>query len=274
MPDRQINQLLDMQERGLHYGDGLFETLLKVNDEIPLWNNHLDRLQRGCKKLEISLPEESWLLDKIEAESSGHDSAVIKLIVTRGNGGRGLEIPVAGQASVFVLRYPYKPISQLELELDVAICQTRLPINPNLAGLKHLNRLDYVLAAIELGRLGNKNEAILLDTDGYVVEGIISNLFFCQGENVYTPSLEFAGVEGIMRQQILKYFEDQAIHVEIGRFNCDLLLNASECFLCNSVHGIRPIRALDDVIFTTGTISQMLMRSFNSKSTTGPQAAS
>jgi 4-amino-4-deoxychorismate lyase len=131
----------------------------------------------------------------------------------------------------------------------------------------------YVLAAIELGRLGNKNEAILLDTDGYVVEGIISNLFFCLDEKVYTPSLEFAGVEGIMRQQILKYLEDQAIHVEIGRFNCDLLLNASECFLCNSVHGIRPIHAIDDAIFTTGTISQMLMRSFNSITATGSRAA-
>ena len=116
-------------------------------------------------------------------------------------------------------------------------------------------------------------EAILLDTDGYVVEGIISNLFFCLDEKVYTPSLEFAGVEGIMRQQILKYFEDQAIHVEIGRFYCDLLLNASECFLCNSVHGIRPIHAIDDAIFTTGTISQMLMRSFNSKTATGSRAA-
>ena len=273
MPDTQINQMLDMQERGLHYGDGLFETLLKVNGEIPLWDYHLDRLQRGCKKLAISLPGENWLLDKIEAESSGHDSAVIKLIVTRGIGGRGLEIPPTRQASVFVLRYPHSAISQSDLELDVAICRTRLPINPNLAGLKHLNRLDYVLAAIELGRLGNKNEAILLDTDGYIVEGIISNLFFCLDDKVYTPSLEFAGVEGIMRQQILKYFEDRAIHVDIGRFNCDLLLSASECFLCNSVHGIRPIRAIDDAIFTTGTISQMLMRSFNSNPGTGSQAA-
>jgi len=273
MPDTQINQMLDMQERGLHYGDGLFETLLKVNADIPLWSSHYQRLKRGCKKLCISLPEEKWLLDKIGAETSGYDSAVVKLIVTRGIGGRGLEMPTVNQTSVFVLRYPYSAIDHSELELDVTICHTRLAINPNLAGIKHLNRLDYVLAAIELAEIGNKNEAILRDTDGYIVEGIVSNLFFCLRGEVYTPSLEFAGVEGIMRQQILNYLEDQAIHVNIGRFNCDLLLSASECFLCNNVHGIRPIRAIDNAIFTTGTISQMLMRSFNSKTSTVPQAA-
>jgi 4-amino-4-deoxychorismate lyase len=263
MPDTQINQMLDIQERGLHYGDGLFETLLKVNGGIPLWKYHLDRLQRGCDKLALNLPGENWLLDKIETESSGHDSAVIKLIVTRGIGGRGLEIPTAGQASVFVLRYPYTAINQAELEIDVGLCQTRLPINQNLAGLKHLNRLDYVLAAIELGSMDNKNEAILCDSDGYIVEGIISNLFFCLQGEVYTPSLEFAGVEGIMRQQILRHLEDQAIPVQIGRFQPDLLLNASECFLCNSVHGVRPIRCIDDAKYSTGAISQMLIKVFN-----------
>jgi len=221
MSDLQINQVLDMQERGLHYGDGLFET--------------------GCDKLHIPLPDEKWLLEKIEAETKGHDSAVIKLIVTRGIGGRGLELPLYNQASVFVLRYPYTAINQAELEIDVGLCQTRLPINQNLAGLKHLNRLDYVLAAIELG----------------------SNLFFCSQGEVYTPSLEFAGVEGIMRQQILKHLEDQAIPVHIGRFQPDLLLNASECFLCNSVHGVRPIRSIDDAKYSNGAISQMLIKAFN-----------
>jgi len=263
MSDLQINQVLDMQERGLHYGDGLFETLLQLNGEIPLWSAHYARLSRGCDKLHIPLPDEKWLLEKIEAETKGHDSAVIKLIVTRGIGGRGLELPLYNQASVFVLRYPYTAINQAELEIDVGLCQTRLPINQNLAGLKHLNRLDYVLAAIELGSMDNKNEAILCDSDGYIVEGIISNLFFCSQGEVYTPSLEFAGVEGIMRQQILKHLEDQAIPVHIGRFQPDLLLNASECFLCNSVLGVRPIRSIDDAKYSTGAISQMLIKAFN-----------
>ena len=263
MPDFQLQQVLDMQERGLHYGDGLFETLLKLDGEIGLWSYHYSRLRKGCNRLQIPLPEEQWLLQKIETETTGYDSVVIKLIVTRGIGGRGLELPKHNQASVFILSYPYTAIDEDTLKLDVTICQTRLPLNPNLAGIKHLNRLDYVLATIELGQIGNKDEALLCDTEGYLVEGIISNLFFCIGEEVYTPSLEFAGVEGVMRLQILNYLDDQGIAVQIGRFPPDLLLKASECFLCNSVRGVRPVRSIDEVIFSSGTISQMLMQVFN-----------
>jgi len=272
MPDFQNSQMFDTQDRGLHYGDGLFETLLKQNGEIPLWGKHYDRLRKGCNKLHIYLPEAEWLLQKIDAETKDHNSAVIKLIVTRGIGGRGLELPQDNQASVFVFRYPYIAISDEDLNLNVAICQTRLPLNPNLAGLKHLNRLDYVLAAIELERMDNRNEAILCDTDGYLVEGIISNLFFCIEEEVYTPSLEFAGVEGIMRQQILKYLEAQTLVVKIGRFYPDLLLRSDECFLCNSVSGVRPIDLIDDYKFSTGTISKMLMQTFNANETFASRA--
>ena len=259
-----------MQERGLHYGDGLFETLLKLNGEIPLWSCHYSRLRRGCNILHIPLPDEKWLLHKIDAETRGHDSVVIKLIVTRGSGGRGLELPQHNQASVFILKYPYNAINAEALNLDVAICRTRLPLNPNLAGLKHLNRLDYVLATIELGRMDKRNEAILCDTDGYIVEGIVSNLFFCLHGEVYTPSLKFAGVEGVMREKILNYFEDQAVPVQIGRFYPDLLIKASECFLCNSIHGVRPIRSIDDSTFATGTISQMLIQTFNPNRKSNP----
>ena len=273
MPDIQINQLLDMQERGLHYGDGLFETLLKFNAEMPLWNCHYSRLQNGCNQLHIPLPDEKWLLQKIEAETQGHDSVVIKVIVTRGIGGRGLELPKHKQASVFILKYPYTAINDEDLNLNVAICQTRLPLNPNLAGLKHLNRLDYVLAAIELERMGNKNEALLCDTDGYIVEGIVSNLFFCIQGEVYTPSLNLSGVAGIMRQKILNYLESQAMPVQIGRFYPELLLKASECFLCNSVHGVRPIRTIDESEFASGKITQMLMREFNTNKSSNPMSA-
>ena len=272
MPDSQINQLLHMQERGLHYGDGLFETLLKLDSELPLWDSHYSRLQKGCNRLHIPIPGEQWLRQKIDAETSTDDSVVIKVIVTRGIGGRGLELPKHNQASVFILKYPYTAMNGEALKLDVTICNTRLPLNRNLAGLKHLNRLDYVLATIELGQMGNKSEALLCDTDGYLVEGIVTNLFFCDREKVYTPSLEFAGVEGIMRQKILEYLAGQAIPVQIGRFYPDLLLAANECFLCNSVHGVRPIRSIDEANFATGAINQMLMQVFNKKTKSAPLA--
>jgi 4-amino-4-deoxychorismate lyase len=273
MPDIQYNQLLDTQERGLHYGDGLFETLLKIDGGIPLWSSHYGRLRKGCDKLQLPLPDEKWLLQRIDAETQGQDSVVIKVIVTRGRGGRGLKLPGHNQVSVFILKYPYTAINDEELKLNVAICQTRLPLNPNLAGLKHLNRLDYVLATIELEQMANKDEALLCDTEGYIVEGIVSNLFFCIQGEVYTPSLEFSGVEGVMRQEILNYLASQTIPVQIGRFYPELLLKASECFLCNSVHGVRPIHSIDDSFFTRGEFTQMLIQKFNTNRKSKPISA-
>ncbi len=263
MSDLSINQILDVQERGLHYGDGLFETLLMLNREIPLWDSHYDRLRRGCERLHIRLPDQKWLLNKINEEAETQDSVVLKIIVTRGSGGRGLTLPRDNQVSVFVLSYPYTAISEKSLELDVAICQTRLPVNPNLAGIKHLNRLDYVLAAFELDRIGKMNEAILCDTDGYIVEGIVSNLFFSLEDEIHTPSVEFAGVEGVMRRQIFKYFEARGTAVQVGRYSPEILFKSSECFMCNSVQGVRPIRSINGEKFSIGTISQMLMQTFS-----------
>jgi len=269
MPDLEINQVLDWQERGLHYGDGLFETLLKFNGEIPLWQDHYQRLKKGCERLRIPLADESWLLQKVSRESSDRNSAVIKIIVTRGCGGRGLRLPAQNQSSIFVLKYPYIEITDENLALEVSICQTRLPINRNLAGLKHLNRLDYVLAAMEIENRDNKDEGILCDTDDFLVEGVISNLFFYDDETMYTPTLEFAGVEGVMRKRVIEYLQRQGIPLQVGRFSPELLLQAKECFMCNSVYGIRPIKTIDQQKYVTGPISQMLVNEFSPEARSG-----
>jgi len=260
-----VNETLDWQERGLHYGDGLFETLLKFRGEIPLWKDHYRRLYKGCQRLRIALPKEAWLLEKIARETGEMESAIVKIIVTRGNGGRGLKLPANNYPSLFVFKYPWSEITESELALEVEVCETRLPINPNLAGIKHLNRLDYVLAALELESKGQKNEGILCDTEGYLVEGIISNLFFCLQDQVYTPSLELAGVAGIMRRKILSYFKSQGINVEVGRFSTELLMQSSECFMCNSVQGVRPIRSIGQHRFDLGPLTRDLMEIFNSR---------
>lgn len=267
MPEIIVNEILDWQERGLHYGDGLFETLLKQGGKIPLWEYHYQRLYSGCQRLQIAVPEEQWFVEKIAQETQGTDASVVKIIVTRGVGGRGLKLPAKNQPSIFVHEYPYTEIPEKKLEFDVAICETRLPINPNLAGIKHLNRLDYVLAALELEAKGHKGEGILCDTDGFIVEGIVSNLFFCLKDKLYTPSLEMAGVEGVMRRQILNYLESQEINIEIGRFPVQMLMEASECFLCNSVQGVRPVRSLDQVRLNIGPLTRELIKIFNIRPT-------
>ena len=256
-----INETLESQERGLHYGDGLFETLLKIDGEIPYWASHYQRLIKGCKRLFLPMPDLTWLENKLEEVSNNTETCVIKIIVTRGIGGRGLNLPDPKQSSVFVFSYPYTCPDNTPLNLSV--CDTRLPINLNLAGLKHLNRLDYVLATIELNNKQNKDEAILLDTKGFVIEGIISNLFFCKDGQLFTPNLTQVGVEGIMRSKIIEHFNKSEIHVHIDRYDLNRLRQADECFLCNSVQGIRPIGSIDEQLFETGPITQSMMNSFS-----------
>ena len=128
MPESQINQLLHMQERGLHYGDGLFETLLKLDGEIPLWDSHYSRLQKGCNRLHIPIPGEQWLRQKIDAETSTEESVVIKVIVTRGIGGRGLELPKHNQASVFILKAHETTKIQVKIVQELPTFQLRFKV--------------------------------------------------------------------------------------------------------------------------------------------------
>lgn len=269
MTETPVNDAIDWQERGLHYGDGLFETLLKIGGRIPFWKDHYQRLSEGCYRLQITAPTADWLNDKIIQQTQGVDTAVVKLIVTRGKGGRGLKLPERNRPSIFVFKYPYTALKDQQMAIDVAICETRLAINPNLAGIKHLNRLDYVLAALELEAKGQKDEGILCDTDGFLVEGIISNLFFCLQDQVYTPSLDLVGVNGIMRKHVLQYFESEGIKVKIGRFPAQLLMQASEIFMCNSVQGVRPIKSLDQLPLNVGPITRSLMKIANNKFESG-----
>jgi 4-amino-4-deoxychorismate lyase len=256
-----INETLEWQERGLHYGDGLFETLLKIDGQVPYWLSHYQRLVKGCQQLYLPTPDLDWLENKVAAVTNNTDTCVVKIIVTRGVGGRGLNLPNANQSSVFVLSYPYTQPSIAALK--VSVCDTKLPINANLSGLKHLNRLDYILATIELSNKQDKDEAILCDTEGFIVEGIINNLFFIKDCQLFTPSLSLSGVEGIMRSKIIEHSGKIGKRVNIDRFKLDQLLRADEIFFCNSVQGIRPIGSINGQAFETGAITQLMMNHFN-----------
>ncbi|MFT6372231.1 MAG: 4-amino-4-deoxychorismate lyase [Gammaproteobacteria bacterium] len=261
MPEFLINETLNWQERGLHYGDGLFETLLKFDGQIPYWESHCQRLLKGCKQLFLPNPDLNWLENKLAEVTKDTDTCVVKIIVTRGVGGRGLNLPSPDQSSVFVLSYPYNQPSNNALKISV--CDTRLPMNSNLSGLKHLNRLDYILAAIELSNKKDKDEAILCDTEGFIVEGIINNLFFIKGSQLFTPCLSLSGVDGIMRSKIIEHWEKIGKTVQIGRFELDQLFAADECFFCNSVQGIRSIGSINGQTYDTGSITRLLNNHFN-----------
>jgi 4-amino-4-deoxychorismate lyase len=260
--DLQENQQVDLQDRGFHYGDGLFETILLDHGEIKYWNEHYSRLHSSAKKLYISCPDKDWFEEKLHAYIELNLRLVIKIILTRGSGGRGLKLPEKSQANVYLLKYESSKTSEYQ-QVKAIFSEITLPKNKNLAGIKHLNRLDYILATKQLKSRNKFNEALLFDDDDYIIESIINNFFFIKDDVIFTPSLETSGVAGIMRQLVLKNLKQNRKAVKIGRYTRGDVVTADECFLCNSVQGIRPVIQIEDIDYKIGTITKDLQTKFH-----------
>ena len=232
-------------DRGLHYGDGLFETLA-VSKGIPeLWQQHLGRLQHSCQRLNLPMPDLELLRCEAKRVCSGADQAVLKLILTRGSGGRGYRPPLNPQVTRILSLYPWPdyPQSWWQQGILLGICRQRVSLNPSLAGLKHLNRLDQVLARAEWDH-PDQAEGLMLDSEDRIIEGTMSNLFALQDGCLLTPDLSRAGVKGIMRDLILAQTGELGMAVQVTDLSLSDLARAQELFLCNSLIGIWPVRCL------------------------------
>lgn len=241
-------------DRGLHYGDGLFETLAVRDGHCEFWDRHMQRLHAGCERLRIPAPDSAQLAD--EARQLVHDSArcVLKIIVTRGSGGRGYRVPDTAQPTRILLRgdWPDHPHAHAEQGVRVRLCTQRLGTNPALAGLKHLNRLEQVLARMEWddssiarGIARGIAEGLLRDHAGHVIEGTYTNVFMVRHGRLVTPILDVCGVAGVMRGMVLELATAAGIDCMERAVSLDELYAAEELFLTNSLIGIWPISELD-----------------------------
>ena len=255
-----------IHDRGLHYGDGLFETMLLRAGKIRHWQAHYQRLNASARRLHIDCPKRDWLEENLRPFFCLNQDLVIKIILTRGSEGRALDIPAKQKPNVYLLHYPYA-VSPKNQCISAFFSSITLSENSKLAGIKHLNRLDYVMAAHELGENPNFNEAILCDQQGHVIEGIIHNLFFIVDGRILTPDLTRCGVEGIARAIILKHIQRDGLKINIGRFTKEQLGEASECFMCNSVQGIRPVVQIENKALEIGPRTRQLQQSLNATAT-------
>ncbi len=259
--DLEPGSTVDLQDRGLHYGDGLFETMLLDNGQIKYWLEHYERLFSSAKKLDIDCPEKSWFEHHLQPYVDLNQRLIIKIIITRGSGGRGLNLPEEIFHNIYLLKYKSVKVDNYQ-SVKAIFSEITLPVNKNLAGLKHLNRLDYILATQQLKTRQQFNEALLFDTDRYIIETIISNFFFVKAGVVFTPKLDVAGVEGIMRGLILKNLKQSGKEVKIGSYSKHDVVTADECFICNSVQGIRPVIQIEDIMFNIGPVTKYLQEIF------------
>jgi 4-amino-4-deoxychorismate lyase len=236
---------LSVDDRGLHYGDGLFETI-GVHDGGPsLWWAHFDRLCRGSQRLGIPCPAQDLLFGECRRLIGGKSERVLKIILTRGRSGRGYGTPETPHPSRILTLHPWPryPAAWRETGVDVLFCRTRLGENPALAGLKHLNRLEQVLARSEW-RDPEIAEGLMQDGRGRVIGGTMSNLFLVSGGRLLTPRLDTCGVAGTMRELVFRIsdaFGIQILERDITRAELEA---ADGVFLTNSLIGVWPVRRL------------------------------
>jgi 4-amino-4-deoxychorismate lyase len=247
------------RDRGLAYGDGVFRTLPVMSGQPASWSAHYAKLARDCAALGIACPDEVLLLGDIRTLFPDQAKGVAKIIVTRGAGGRGYAITPDTTPCRIVMRsdFPVYPDAHQRDGVTVHLCSLRLSVQPRLAGIKHLNRLENVLARAEWTG-SDYAEGLLLDTQGNVIEGTMSNLFIRRGERLTTPDLSGCGVAGVARDRILAAGQRLGLRCEIGAFDLDALFSADEVVLCNSLIGAWQVRQLQDRIWAAQSLAARL----------------
>lgn len=256
---------IPLDDRGAQYGDGLFETVAIRDGQARFWNLHFDRLRMGCDRLGISTPQEASLQRELQSaiESSAVDVsfAVAKIVVSAGVGPRGYQRPDGIQPAVRIGIFASQRLADELYRAGVAVmlCYNRLALQPGLAGIKSLNRLEQVLARTEWND-ASITEGLMLDTDGRLICGTMSNVFISLGNTIATPALTRCGVAGVMRRHIISILDQAGTTCEVRDIGVGELYAAEEVFLTNSQFGVLPVRQLDSTEFAPGTVTRDLMR--------------
>jgi len=255
---------LNINDRSIHYGDGLFETILCCNNHLYFWQQHFQRLQFSAKKLKLACPDEKLLLKDIRElleknENSANNNYVVKIIISRGNSERGYHFANKSEQTRIVIlsaiETNYSSILSRELlSGDLYICEQQVSINKNLAGLKHLNRLENVLARNEWNT--GYIDGLMLNNNQHVIEGTMSNLFAVKNNQLYTPDLELSGVNGIMREIIIDLASKSNINTSVVDLTINDLSTMNELFISNSLIGIKSINKLCDWTYSKHNVTK------------------
>lgn len=257
--DGEVSACLPVDDRGLMYGDGVFRTL-RVADSAPRWwSEQITKLTEDCARIGLPAPSlATWNAD-LERIAPSLTSGVLKLVVTRGVGPRGYFPPEHPQIRR-VMRYESVPVqvsASLPDGLVLRVCTLRLGWQPRLAGIKHLNRLENVLARAEWNT-PDIHEGLLLDQAGRVISGVMSNLFIWQRGRLLTPRLDQCGVAGVARDRLMRVANAQGMPVEETILSLQDVYDAEEVMLTNSVWGLRRVACLESKSWPNAVVSARL----------------
>ncbi|MFT4731141.1 MAG: 4-amino-4-deoxychorismate lyase [Gammaproteobacteria bacterium] len=252
-----ITETPSLKNRALNYGDGCFSTMLSKKGHVELLDRHIIRLLTDAKKLHILNEKVSlsvsdlkqlisnFALNHYEINKNNNETEwqIVKLLIARGDSDRGYA-PSLNSYPVFVpSAQSYLPVANKSIVIGLA--KMTLAEQPVLSGIKHLNRLEQVMAKIELANNHGVDDLVLTNAKGIMIELTSSNLFYCIDGQWHTPCLDKSGVNGVMRQFILDYMQRNQIHCEVCEMNVLALSSAESVFSCNAITHIVPVSGIN-----------------------------
>lgn len=260
---------ISLGDRSFQYGDGCFTTIKTKKGELEHWQAHIERMEVCLKTLHIPFPDWSQVFDWVMKAVLNDELAGIKIHISRGTGGRGyspsgIEGPVV---TISNFAFPSHYSSWQENGVPLGVCRTRLGIQPLLAGHKHNNRIEQVLAKAEIE--GSEfTDAVTLNVQNHVIETTMANLFWVKDKKVNTPDLSLSGVAGVMRRKVLEFLQTNGYPVQVATFELSDLLNADEVLMCNSLLGVAPVSGIstpdNKIDFPIGKLTRRLQGNLNS----------
>ncbi len=248
--DGQPADALPLSDRGFQYGDGVFRTMLVWQGEVVWQSEQLALLRRDAGRLDLPLAADEILIDELIRAATGVQRGVLKLIVTAGDGQRGYARPGNPQSRRVLSRsaLPEWPTQAWKEGVRVTGLGLRMANQPALAGVKHLNRLEQVLARAQLP--ADCDEGLLCNEQGWLQCGIMSNLFWYADGSWHTPVVEAAGVAGVTREKLMQL---SGLSVRESRNDpMRVQAEAERLFLCNALIGIWPVARWDERRYDTG----------------------
>jgi aminodeoxychorismate lyase len=259
--DGEVESKISIFNRNMQYGDGLFETCVAKNNKVLFWENHFDRLNNGCERLNIKKIENSiWLKDIKKALSlSSENNCIVKLILSRGNSLRGysyskdiepIRVVIVSKLSEYITKKTYS--------LEYAM--SGFHSNPKLAGIKHCNRLEQIMARTNM----LADEAIMLDESRSIISVTQGNIYFIFGNKLVTPKLDKCGVIGSRRPIILELSRFINLEVAEDKISINQLEKADEVFVANSLIGIQPVTLIGDYYLSNNPITKKIRVAYSS----------
>ena len=254
----ELNASISPQDRGLNYGDGVFRTLVTAAGQPVWWEDHYAKLLHDCNGLGLVCPQESLLSTEVQHVAGGAN-VIVKITITRGVSARGYKPPADVLPTRIISASPLHDYAPAVQGVRVRWCTQRLARQATIGGIKHLNRLENVLARSEWDAAAIA-EGLMCDDTGAVISGTMTNLFVMRDGRLHTPDLSLSGIDGVTRGRVLRVARMNHIDLCIGRLETADVLAADEVFLSNSVIGLWRVAQLDNKRWTSNRWTEQFKR--------------